>query len=136
MNKLRGTIKNILSSGNISLVDVDSEGIQFTAIIIGTRDNTLYLREGKEILVLFKESEVSIGKDFSGQISLRNQIEGTISDIKQGEVFSKITLTFGNRQINSLITSRSVVKLGLSRGDTVTAFVKANEVLLMDPENE
>jgi molybdate transport system regulatory protein len=136
MNKLRGIIKNILSSGNISLVDVDSEGINFTAIIIGTRDNTLYLREGKEILVLFKESEVSIGKDFSGQISLRNQIEGVISAIKQGEVFSKITLTFGNRQINSLITSRSVIKLGLGKGDTVTAFIKANEVLLMDPENE
>ncbi len=136
MNKLRGTIKNILSSGNISLVDVDSEGINFTAIIIGTRDNTLYLCEGNEILVLFKESEVSIGKDFTGQISLRNQIEGVIAAIKQGEVFSKITLTFGERQINSLITSRSVVKLGLKKGDTVTAFIKANEVLLMDPENE
>ncbi|HYX06449.1 MAG TPA: TOBE domain-containing protein [Bacteroidales bacterium] len=136
MNKLKGTIKNILSSGNISLVDVDSEGINFTAIIIGTKDNTLYLREGKEILVLFKESEVSIGKDFSGEISLRNQIEGVISAIKQGEVFSKITLTFGNRQINSLITTRSVTKLGLKEKDMVTAFIKANEVLLMDPENE
>ncbi len=136
MNKLRGTIHHILSSGNISLVDVDSEGINFTAIIIGTSENTLYLREGNEILVLFKESEVSIGKDFTGQISLRNQIEGVIEAIKQGEVFSKITLIFGERQINSLITSRSVVKLGLKKGDTVTAFIKANEVLLMDPENE
>lgn len=136
MNQLPGTIKDITSSGNVSLVSLETAGVNLSAIIIGTPSNTVYLRPGKTVLVLFKESEVSIGKNFSGLISLRNQIAAEIISIEKGEVFSKIDMEFLSLQITSLITTRSAERLELDIGDKVTAFIKSNEVMLMDPDNE
>ena len=136
MNQLPGTIKNVTSSGNVSLVSLETAGIDMSAIILGTTANTPYLRPGKTVLILFKESEVSIGKNFSGMISLRNQIDAEIIAIERGEVFSKIDMEFMSLQITSLITTRSTERLELTPGDKVTAFIKSNEVMLMDPDNE
>ena len=136
MNQLPGTIKSVTSSGNVSLVSLETAGIDMSAIILGTTANTPYLRQGKTVLILFKESEVSIGKNFSGLISLRNQIRAEIIAIEKGEVFAKIDMEFMSLQLTSLITTRSAERLELQPGDKVTAFIKSNEVMLMDPDNE
>lgn len=136
MNQLPGTIKEITSSGNVSLVSLDAAGTEMSAVIIGTLANTPYLRPGKTVVILFKESEVSIGKNITGQISLRNQINADIIAIENGEVFSKIDMEFLGLQITSLITTRSAERMNLIKGDKVTAFIKSNEVMLMDPDNE
>jgi molybdopterin-binding protein len=135
MNRFHGKITAITSSGNISLVDAEVAGKPMSAIVIGTPENTAYLRAERDIILLFKESEVSIGKNLQGQISLRNQLDGVITEIISGQIFSKITLDIGNGPLVALITTRAAQRLQLQVGDQVTAFIKANEVILMDPEN-
>lgn len=136
MNQLPGTIKEITSSGNVSFISLETAGTEMSAVIIGTLANTPYLRPGKTVVILFKESEVSIGKNITGQISLRNQLKAEIIAIEKGEVFSKIDMEFLSLQITSLITTRSAERLDLKTGDKVTAFIKSNEVMIMDPDNE
>ena len=136
MNKLYGKITAITSSGNISLVDAEVSGYPMSAIMIGTSENTGYLKEGREIILLFKESEVSVGKDIRGMISLRNQLPVVVEEVQKGTVFSKICMRLADTSIVSLITTRSAEKLGLKKGDEVTAFIKSNEVILMDPAHE
>lgn len=134
MNRITGEISKITSSGNISLVEAKVNHQTMAAIVIGTSSNTSYMKIGKLIELLFKETEVSIAKNFTGQISLRNQLEGPILKIKKGEVFSKITFDFMGIEIVSLITTGSAIRLDLKVGDVITGMIKANEVLLMEKE--
>lgn len=130
MNKLSGKIVNITSSGNISLVEAEVDDVVLSAMILGNSSNTNFLKLGNIIQLLFKESEVSIAKNFVGEISLRNRLEGPILKIKKGEVFTEITFDFKGNKMVSLITTRSVDRLALLVGDEVTGFIKSNEVIL------
>ena len=132
MNRLRGKVAAIESSGQLSLVDVDVGGDTFTAIIVETPDSAGYLKLGGEILLLFKETEVSLAKNLSGLISLRNRIPALVQDIVEGGLLSQVTLDYKGNRIVSIITSRSVRRLGLKTGDQVEGLVKADEMTLME----
>lgn len=131
MNKLKGKIMNIESSEHISIVDIDVEGDLFSSVIIETPETADYLRIGEEVFMLFKETEVSIGKALSGNLSLRNRLKSKIKTIEKGTVLTKITLDYKGKDIISVITTRSTNKLDLKVGDEVQGLVKANEVIIM-----
>ncbi|MFQ5965899.1 MAG: molybdopterin-binding protein [Candidatus Scalinduaceae bacterium] len=131
MNKLKGKIMNIESSEHISIVDIDVEGDLFSSIIIETPETADYLRIGEEVFMLFKETEVSIGKALSGNLSLRNRLTSKIKTIEKGKVLTKIVLDYSGKDIISVITTRSTNKLDLKVGDEVQGLVKANEVTIM-----
>ncbi|MGR3176273.1 MAG: TOBE domain-containing protein [Candidatus Scalindua sp.] len=131
MNKLKGKIMNIESSEHISIVDIEVEGDLFSSIIIETPETADYLRIGNEVFMLFKETEVSIGKALSGNLSLRNRLKSKIKTIEKGKVLTKITLDYKRKDIISIITTRSTNNLDLKVGDEVQGLVKANEVIIM-----
>lgn len=134
MNKLLGEITSITSSGNISLVEAKVDDVVLSAMIIGNTTNTHFLKIGNKVQLLFKESEVSIAKNFEGEISLRNRLIGQVLKIKNGIVFSEISFDFKGNRMVSLITTRSVERLGLEVGDEITGFVKSNEVILSEAD--
>lgn len=122
---------NIESSEHISIVDIEVEGDLFSSVIIETPETADYLRFGEEVFMLFKETEVSIGKALSGNLSLRNRLKSKIKTIEKGTVLTKITLDYKGKDIISVITTRSTNKLDLKVGDEVQGLVKANEVIIM-----
>lgn len=134
MNRLPATICGIETSRQISLVDLTVGEDLFSCVIIETPESASYLRIGNTVTLLFKETEVSIAKDWQGQISLRNRMAAEIRKIDGGGVLSRIVLDYQGKEIISIITTRSVRKLRLQTGDSVTAMVKANEVSIMSEE--
>lgn len=134
MNKLKATIVNIESSEHISLVDLQTNGDIFSCVIIETAETADYLKTGNEVFILFKETEVSIGKNLSGEISLRNRIHATVKQINKGVVLSSLLLDYKGIEIGSVITTRSANNLQLKAGDAVVGLVKANEVSIMEGE--
>ena len=128
MNQLKGTIKSIQVSGNLSLIDINISGEVFKAIVIDTPEEAVYMKVGREVTVTFKETEVIIGKKVEHQISLRNRLLCTITDIDKGELLSKLTLSHPSGQIKSIITSNAVDSLNLNRNEEVWAMIKTNEV--------
>ena len=131
MNKLKGKIMNIESSEHISIVDIEVEGDLFSSIIIETPETADYLRIGNEVFMLFKETEVSIGKALSGNLSLRNRLKSKIKTIERGTVLTEIVLDYKGKDIISIITTRSANNLDLNVGDEVQGLFKANEVTIM-----
>ncbi len=131
MNRLHGRITAIESSEHLSLVDVAVAGDTFTAILLETPASTPYLAVGKTVVVLFKETEVSLAKNLAGEISLRNRIRGTVKRVRHGQILSEVALDCHGQEIVSVITSRAVARLGLREGDNVEALIKANEVSLV-----
>lgn len=132
MNRLRGIVAATQSSDHLSLVDVDVDGDLFTAIVVETPDSAAYLNVGSAVWVLFKETEVSLAKNLSGAISLRNRIPSRIKAIRKGKLLSEVRLDYRGRTVTSIITTRSVERLALAEGDEVEGLVKANEVTLME----
>jgi molybdate transport system regulatory protein len=65
------------------------------------------------------------------KVSARNQLRGTIEEITLGPVTASVTVRVGEYTIESVITRHSAQEMALKRGDSVTALIKATEVLLM-----
>ncbi|HOT13174.1 MAG TPA: TOBE domain-containing protein [Bacteroidales bacterium] len=132
MNKLPGKITQMQQSGAVLLVDVDVDGQGFSALLIEPAARPEWLQAGHTVHLVFKETEVSLAKNLSGLISMRNRMMCNVSKVERGELLSKITLHFRGHSITSAITTRAVDSLQIAIGDEVEAMVKANEISLMN----
>lgn len=128
MNKLLGIITKITQSEAIMLVDIDVKGFGMSALLTDSPFSSSWLKEGNEVFVIFKETEVSLMKDFSGKISMRNQLPCNVTSVEKGKVIGCVNMLFRDFPITSAITSRSVDLLDIKVGDHITALIKANEV--------
>ena len=64
-------------------------------------------------------------------ISARNQIKGTVVEVKKGATTSHVRVDIGNGQIvTSSITNEAVDDLAIKAGGKVTVVVKASDVMI------
>jgi len=63
-------------------------------------------------------------------LSARNHLPGVVEEITLDRVVCHVIVRVGEHQIESVITRRSADELALKKGDTITAVVKATEVLI------
>jgi molybdate transport system regulatory protein len=134
VNKLIGKVILVESSPHMSMVGIDVEGDVFSSIVLETPDTASYLKQGSRVILAFKETEVSIGKNLSGLISIRNRFKATIKGLEKSDILTKVFLNYKSKEIISIISSRSVQKLGLIDGDVIEWLVKTNEVSLLKYE--
>jgi molybdopterin-binding protein len=66
-------------------------------------------------------------------LSARNRLKGKIEEIQLGDVLVHVTLRMSDGVIESVITRRSAEEMNLKKGDSVTAVVKATEVMIAKP---
>ena len=64
-------------------------------------------------------------------ISARNQLRGTVKSVSMGEVMAEVLIDVGGQEVVAAITRHSVENLGIKEGDSVTAVIKATEVMVM-----
>jgi molybdopterin-binding protein len=65
------------------------------------------------------------------RISARNQIKGTVVEVKKGATTSHVRVDIGNGQIvTSSITNEAVDELGIKAKDKVMVVVKASDVMI------
>ena len=65
------------------------------------------------------------------RISARNQIKGTVVDVKKGATTSHVRVDIGQGQIiTSAITNEAVDDLGIKATGHVTVVVKASDVMI------
>lgn len=63
--------------------------------------------------------------------SARNEIKGTITEIKQGQINSEVVLSIGNGALlKAVITNESVDEMELSAGESIYAIIKAPFVMV------
>ena len=133
MNKLKGHIVGIETSGNLSRVDIAlTENLRVSSVVIETPETASYLKESTSIHVLFKETEVMLSNDPEVAISLVNRIPGKITDLLIGDLFCEITIDIGIGEIRSIISKIALESWPLDSGDQVIALVKVNEIMLQE----
>ncbi|HSL96204.1 MAG TPA: TOBE domain-containing protein [Thermoleophilia bacterium] len=63
-------------------------------------------------------------------LSARNQLRGTVKSVVLGAVMAEVVIEVGENELVSVVTRHACEALDLKAGDTVTAVVKATEVLI------
>ena len=65
------------------------------------------------------------------RLSARNQIKGTVADVKKGATTAHVRVDIGNGVImTSSITNDAVDELGIKAGGKVIVVVKASDVMI------
>ncbi len=132
MNVLKGKIIAINENGGLSLISIKIGEVRFSAIVIDTVETAPYMKLDRSIKVIFKETEVIIGKCVKHEISLQNRLLGTIVSVESDKLLSKIVIDTSVGEISSIITTNAVKQLELSAGVQVTAMIKTNEIMLSE----
>jgi molybdopterin-binding protein len=127
MNKLKATIKNQKHAGGLGRIEAVSGDYLFRLLVF---EDMPTRKDGCDVYLLIKESEIALSKDKPIGLSISNQVECVISEIKKGEILCEIDMRFGDEKLVSIITSDSADRLSLVVGDTVYALIKANEIYL------
>jgi len=64
-------------------------------------------------------------------LSARNRLDGTVTSVTTDGVMAEVVVELGDGQtVTSTITRGSVERLGLEEGDSVSAVIKASEVMI------
>ena len=62
--------------------------------------------------------------------SARNQLKGTVMSVSLGGVMAEVTIDVNGAMIVAAITKESAERLGLAKGKSVVAIVKATDVMI------
>ena len=65
------------------------------------------------------------------KISGRNKLQATVKDVIKGTVMAKVVMDYKGDELVAAITVDSVDDLDLKPGDTVTALIKATEMMVI-----
>jgi len=130
MNRLKGRIIKKELSGGICRVEVKVKEHVFAAILLEDQHFSPHLKEGREVTLLFKETEVCLAKGLSGSISLSNRIASVIEEIIESNILTRVVMNDQGQKTAAVITTASAKRMDLKVGQTVEWLVKANEIIL------
>lgn len=130
MNKLIGTIVELRTEGQMSLVSIKVGSHLISSIVLETPASASYLANGGQVNVLFKETEVILAKGPVEGISVQNKLPGKIVEIESAVLLSRVTIDIGTDKIVSIITTKGASQLNLKVNDEIVAMIKTNEITL------
>jgi molybdopterin-binding protein len=64
------------------------------------------------------------------KLSARNQLAGTVTEINRGAAIANVILDVGGQRLVASITVEAVDELGLTEGSSVSAIIKASDVMI------
>jgi len=75
--------------------------------------------------------DLKLPKGLEHYISGRNQLIGRVTKVKVSGLLAKVVLDIGGQSITAIITSDACRDLGLKKGQTAAALIKATEVMII-----
>jgi len=67
------------------------------------------------------------------RISGRNQLVGSVLEVKVDGLLAQVRLSVSGQVITSIITAEAVAEIGLKKGDIAAALIKSTEVMIVRP---
>lgn len=130
-NQLKGTISNIQEGAVNGVVTISGESNVVKADITMDAIRDLGLKVGEPAIAIIKASSVMFATDEVRGISARNQLRGTVCEVKEGAVNGHVTIELPcGQKVKGSITNEAIEQLGLKVGGQAVAIVKATEVMV------
>ncbi len=135
-NQFSGTVTDVIVGAVNAEIHLKLTGGEVIVASI-TKDSVdnLGIKNGLAVVALVKAPQIIVVSDFGGyKLSARNQLQGTVTDVKTGAVNSEIDIELaGGDKVAATVTNDSVQALGLRKGQAATAVFKAGAVILAVP---
>lgn len=64
------------------------------------------------------------------KLSARNQLAGRVTSVNRGEAIANVVLDVAGQRLVASITVEAADQLGLTEGTSVTAIIKASDVII------
>jgi len=128
LNSINGKISHTESEGSFQLIEVTAGTDKFKSIII--KNDAEHYQKGDDVILHFKETEVSLASKKLPEISLQNQIEGKIIRLEKDLLLSRLELDTVHGPLASIITTASAERLDFVVGGQAVALIKTTEVML------
>jgi len=131
-NQFIGVVKTVHKGAVNSDVILDiGDGLEIFANITNEAVVDLRLVAGRQAMALIKSSFVLLTPDRNVRTSARNHLTGVVADIIPGSVNSEVKLRLaGNRTLTAIVTLDALKEMGLVKGGSCTALIKASHVLV------
>ncbi|MEU9160398.1 TOBE domain-containing protein [Streptomyces sp. NPDC048424] len=130
-NQIAGTITAVTVGEAMATVKVRLDGGQeITAAITADAVKDLGLISGSGVKALVKATEVALATGPVENISIRNQLTGTVSDVAIGPAMAAVKVNVNGGHLTAAVTADAVDALGLSAGSPVVALIKSTEISL------
>lgn len=132
-NQFKGSVSEVRPGSVHTEVLVRLKGgATIVAMVTKESAEALAISPGKEVIAMIKAPHVILVTDFGGyRISARNQLEGTVVQVKPGAINSEVDIELeGGEKIAATVTNESVETLDLRPGQPATAVFKAGSVIL------
>ena len=121
---IKARILQILERDGVGCYKFQISGTDALIYMLALGDHS-HLREGLNVRLNFKSSDVIIATSKLQNCSIRNELPCKILKISKGEILSVIHLKFAQFEFESIISSLSCNELNLNEGDSVFAYVKS-----------
>ncbi|MFE9626317.1 molybdopterin-binding protein [Streptomyces sp. NPDC006527] len=130
-NQLPGTVTAVNPGEVMAIVGVRLTGGQaLTAAITLDAVTDLGLTPGTAVRALVKATEVSLATARADNLSIRNQLPGTVTEVTAGGAMASVKIALEAGELTSVITKEAATDLGLTAGSAVVALIKSTEVSL------
>ncbi|KJY21768.1 MULTISPECIES: molybdopterin-binding protein [Streptomyces] len=130
-NQIAGTVTAVTVGEAMAAVKVRLEGGQdITAAITADAVKDLGLTTGSAVTALVKATEVALATGAVENISIRNQLTGTVVDVVTGPAMAAVRVDVNGGGLTAAVTADAVEALGLAAGSPVVALIKSTEISL------
>ncbi|MFJ2747046.1 molybdopterin-binding protein [Streptomyces sp. NPDC087297] len=130
-NQLAGTVTTVTVGEAMATVKVRLAGGQeITAAVTAEAVKELGIIPGSAVKALVKATEVALATAPVANLSIRNQLTGTVAEVTAGPAMAAVKVNVSGGGLTAAITADAVAALGLSAGSSVVALIKSTEISL------
>jgi molybdopterin-binding protein len=129
VNRLGGKVREIEKVASLHSIKLDYFRETISLITLELPKD---IEVGKRVEVVCNPSNISIGKNISGEISCINRLEAEIIQLEIGQILVSIKLRILKEDILEVIITREALdRMELKIGDRVEALLKATEISIV-----
>ncbi|WP_030388809.1 TOBE domain-containing protein [Streptomyces sp. NRRL S-241] len=130
-NQLAGTVTTVTVGEAMATVKVRLAGGQeITAAVTAEAVKELGIIPGSAVKALVKATEVALATAPVANLSIRNQLTGTVAEVTAGPAMAAVKVNVSGGGLTAAVTADAVAALGLSAGSSVVALIKSTEISL------
>ena len=130
-NQLPGTVTTVTAGEVMATVGIRLAGGQnLTSAVTREAVTELGLAPGSAVRALVKATEVALATGTVENLSIRNRLPGTVTDVATGGAMASVKVAVDGGTLTAVVTTDAATDLALAPGSTVVALIKSTEVSL------
>ena len=133
MSMINASITKIQTVDSLNIVSFDFLGTTLNMMSLDLSDE---MQVGREVILNVKPFNITIVKDFYGDISYSNRLDAVVKSCENGKLLSSVKLLVNGEVFESIITKELALEMKLRAGDKVLVMIKANDLSIQEVLND